>query len=106
MRRLVGRVVSAEGALAARWQGHEDLLDRVEASVEGARVVIAPGEVAHDFELPMVERELQAKLQSVGAATVADVVQAYARRSALQATVDAQRVEMVVQVAVAPLVLV
>ncbi len=94
MRRLVGRVVSAEGALAARWQGHEDLLDRVEASVEGARVVIAPGEVAHDFELPMVERELQTKLQSVGAATVAEVVQAYARRSALQATVDAQRVEM------------
>lgn len=66
LRRLSGRVVSAEGPVAAEVQGREDLVDPVVLGVGSARVEIVPGEVPHDVDLPMIERELRARLKGFG----------------------------------------
>ncbi len=78
-RRLAARIVSASGRLASAWEGREDLLDVTEVTAEGVRIEVVPGEVAPDFELPVVERDLQMKLHAIGAASVQDAVAAHVR---------------------------
>jgi energy-coupling factor transporter ATP-binding protein EcfA2 len=86
-RRLAARIVSASGRLASAWEGREDLLDVTEVTAEGVRIEVVPGEVAPDFELPVVERDLQMKLHAIGAASVQDAVAAHVRWGALHAEV-------------------
>ncbi len=91
LRRLAGRIVAAEGPVALAIEGREDLIETLDVTVDGVRVEIIPGEVPHDVELPVIERQIASKLKSFSVETLDDARRAHHAWLTLTARLDSDR---------------
>ncbi len=91
VRRLAGRVVAAEGAVAPALEGREELVEPLDLTIQGVRVEVAPGEVPHDVELPVLERELATKLKSFAVANLDEARRAHHEWLTLSTRLESDR---------------
>lgn len=94
LRRLAGRIVASEGPISAEIPGNEDLIDAVTFAVGSTRIEIVPGEVPNDVALPMIERELAAKLKAYNLTSLDDAQRAHRAWIECSTQLEADRKEL------------